>query len=53
MPMEMQTYRDGHKVAAEATESIRGVMAGLGLPEGVVLRLTPIPTSNASIRGDG
>ncbi len=44
MPMDMQTYRDGRKAAADAAEAIRTALAGLGLPERVWGSVRPMVT---------
>ncbi|MFD8228319.1 hypothetical protein ACFV16_29685 [Streptomyces massasporeus] len=42
--MDMQTYRDGRKAAADAAEAIRTALAGLGLPERVWGSVRPMVT---------
>ncbi|MEU0583777.1 hypothetical protein [Streptomyces sp. NPDC006132] len=44
MTMDMQTYRDGRKQAADAAEAIREALAGLGLPESVWGGVRPMVT---------
>ena len=44
MTMDMRTYRDGRKQAADAAEAIRAALAGLGLPERVWGSVRPMVT---------
>lgn len=44
MPMDMQTYRDGRKQAADAADAIREALAALGLPESVWRGIRPMVT---------
>lgn len=42
--MDMQTWRDGHDRATDATEAIRAALAALGVPESSLTGLRPTVT---------
>ncbi len=46
--MDMQTWRDGHMTAEQATSALRDALAALGLPERAWEALRPVVTYNGT-----
>ncbi|MFJ7202281.1 hypothetical protein ACIQWR_01910 [Streptomyces sp. NPDC098789] len=44
--MDMRTWRDGHARAADALESLRAALVGLGVPEAAWTGMWPTVTSD-------